>query len=458
MKLISAGAAQTVTGSCHLLEFSGKRILIDCGLFQGGKKIEALNREPFPFDVGSLDAVLITHGHLDHVGRLPLLIKGGYDGPIYSIYSTQKITEVILNDSAKIQSEDYERALRKAKRSGREHEVEEPLYSNHDAARVMTLFRRIEFEQKLDLGAGLSATFYPSGHILGSAFIELSSPDVRVIVSGDLGNRESNLQADARLPKECDAVIIETTYANRTHRSRERTIAEFRELIKTAVDAGGKVMIPSFALERTQNILHTIKEMQDAGELPALPIYLDSPMATRMTQLYQECKNEFVEPVKQQLERGEDPFEPEHLTYSVTTDQSKEINEIDGLAIIVAGSGMMSGGRILHHLRHNLWKRNAHLLVVGYQAEGTLGRLIIEGRPEVKIFGEEIAVRAGVNTINGFSAHADRDDLLHWLKPTGNARVYMVHGEVKVMNDFERTLHELGRDAIMVERGEIYSL
>ena len=447
-----------MTGSCHLLELNGKRILIDCGLFQGGRKTEALNYEPFPFELSSLDAVLVTHGHLDHVGRLPLLIKGGYDGPIYSLYSTQKITEVILNDSAKIQSEDYERALRKAKRSGREREVEEPLYTNHDAARVMTLFRRVEFEKPLDLGAGVTATFYPSGHILGSAFIELNSPDGRVIASGDLGNRESNLQADARLPGECDAVIVETTYANRTHRSREQTIAEFRELIRSAVDSGGKVMIPSFALERTQNILHTIKEMQDAGELPPLPIFLDSPMATRMTQFYQECKNEFVEPVKRQLERGEDPFEPEHLTYSVTTDQSKEINNLDGLAIIIAGSGMMSGGRILHHLRHNLWKRDAHLLVVGYQAEGTLGRLIIEGRPEVKIFGEEIAVRAGVNTINGFSAHADKDDLLHWLKPTGSAKVYMVHGEVNVMNDFERTLHELGKDAIMVERGETYTL
>ena len=358
MKLISAGAAQTVTGSCHLLELNGLRVVIDCGLFQGRKKVEAMNREPFPFEVDSVDAVLVTHGHLDHVGRLPLLIKRGYKGDIYMTRSTQKIAEVILNDSAKIQLEDYRRAMRKAERSGKEKEIDEPLYVEADVRGVLDRIKTVEFERGLELGKGVTARYYPAGHILGSAFIELDSPDGRVICSGDIGNRESSLQADAALPRECDAVLVETTYGNRTHRPMSQTVQEFREVILDAVANKGKIIIPSFALERTQIILYSIKAMQDAGELPDLPIFLDSPMATKMTRFYQECKNEFVPAVKAILEKGDDPFDPDHLKFTVTTDESKEINNIDGLAIIIAGSGMMSGGRVLHHLKHNLWKKD----------------------------------------------------------------------------------------------------
>lgn len=458
MKLISAGAAQTVTGSCHLIELNGLRVLIDCGLFQGRQEIEAMNREPFPFDLDSVDAVLVTHGHLDHVGRLPLLIKRGYKGKIYMTYATAKIAEVILNDSAKIQFEDYRRALVKAERAGREKEVDEPLYVEADVKGVLDNIATVDFERPLELGKGVSARYYPAGHILGSAFIELESPDGRVICSGDIGNRESSLQADAALPRECDAVLVETTYGNRTHRPMSETVAEFRQVILDAVKYKGKIIIPSFALERTQIILYSIKRMQDAGELPDLPIFLDSPMATKMTRFYQECKNEFVPEVKAILESGDDPFDPDHLRFTVTTDESKEINRVEGLAVIIAGSGMMSGGRVLHHLKHNLWKKDTTLAVVGYQAHGTLGRLIVDGRKEVKIYGDEIRVRAHVSTINGFSAHADQDDLLAWLKPTGNAKVYMVHGEPDVMDDFERVLNGQDRNALMVEYGKPYQL
>ena len=459
MKLTSAGAARTVTGSCHLLEVGGTRILIDCGLFQG--QVSSLNREPFPFDPRTLDAVLLTHGHLDHAGRLPLLVRAGYRGPIHAIRSTRAITEIILRDSAKIQTEDHERALRHAGEAAESEEgppVDEPLYGEPHVAAAMALFNDVEFDSAIDVGGGVRAKFRPAGHILGSAFIEVEGPEGRVIVSGDLGNRESGLQADSVPPSSCDAVLIETTYADRDHRSWAETLKEFRTVLADALGAGGNVMIPSFALERTQVVLYTIKELMRAGEIPRARVYLDSPMATRMTELYKTCANQFLPEVAAALERGEEPFEPETLKYTTSVEESKKINEIQGGAIIVAGSGMMTGGRIVHHLKHNLWREEAALIVVGYQADGTMGRRIVDGAKTVRIHGDSIEVRARVATINGFSSHADRGDLLKWLEPTGSARAFLVHGEPPVMDKFAGTLMERGREAIAPEHGKTYDL
>ncbi|MGH7558066.1 MAG: MBL fold metallo-hydrolase RNA specificity domain-containing protein [Gemmatimonadota bacterium] len=460
MKLISAGAARTVTGSCHLIETGGKRLLIDCGLFQG--KVADLNREPFPFDPAELDAVLVTHGHLDHTGRLPLLIRNGYAGPIHTIASTRAIAEVILYDSAKIQTEDYERALRHAGEKAAEgvegRAVEEPLYGERHAAATMALFQDAGFDSPLDLGAGVRATFRPAGHILGSAFLEIASPEGRLIASGDLGNRESGLQKDYVLPSACDAVLVETTYADRAHRSQAETVEEFRTVLAESLQAGGNIMIPSFALERTQVVLYYIRKFMEAGEIPRGPVFLDSPMATKMTHLYETYKNQFVPEVAEALERGGEPFEPETLEYTTEVEDSKKINEIEGGAIIVAGSGMMTGGRIVHHLKHNLWRKEVSLIVVGYQAEGTLGRRIVDGAKSVRIHGDEIDVRARIVTINGFSSHADQDDLLAWLEPTKSARVFLVHGEPPVMEKFTATLKERGREAIAPERDKPYDL
>jgi metallo-beta-lactamase family protein len=457
MQLLSAGAAETVTGSCHQLTINGQNLLIDCGLFQGRQEIEDLNYEPFPFALETLNAVLLTHGHLDHVGRLPKLVREGYRGPIYATSTTQKIAEIVLLDAAKIQLEDYERALRKAQRSGREKKVVPPLFTDKDVAQTISLFKTVDFDKPLQLD-DVTVNYTPAGHILGSGFISVLSNEGHVIFSGDLGNTESGVQEDFRLPSSCDAVLVETTYGNRSHRPLSETLREFRSVITASLKTGGKVLIPSFALERAQNILFHLRNMQKSGDLPKIPIFLDSPMATKMTNLYLHGKNEFLPEIAAELTSGLDPFEPDGLIYAATADESKKINEVEGQAIIIAGSGMMTGGRILHHLKHNLWRKETSLVVVGYQSEGTLGRLLVDGKKRVKIHGEDIVVRAKIHTIGGFSAHADQDDLMKWLEPTGKANIYMVHGEVAVMNDFGTSLAKAGRNAVIVKRGKTHDL
>ena len=453
MKLVSAGAARTVTGSCHWIETSGRRIVVDCGFFQGPPELEALNHEAFPFHPSEIDALLLTHGHLDHVGRLPLLVRNGYAGPIHTIGTTRRISEIILLDSAKIQREDHERAAR-----ADDGKAPPPLYTEEHVEATMALFREVSYDAPVDLGGGVRATFRPAGHILGSAWVEIEGSEGRLVASGDLGNRESGLQGDPVPPPACDAVLVETTYADRTHRSLEKTVAEFRDVLKASLEGGGNVMIPSFALERTQGVLYHLKNLIDSGAVPRAPIYLDSPMASRMTELYETAPNEFLPEIGRAIERGENPFGPDTLRTVATVQESKAINQVEGGAIIIAGSGMMTGGRIVHHLKHNLWREEASLVVVGYQAEGTLGRRIVDGAQRVRILGDEIPVRATVSTINGFSAHADRDDLLAWLESTGKARICLVHGEEPVMEGFSRTLAAKGRDAVAVERNRPYDL
>jgi len=458
VKLLSAGAALTVTGSCHLIEARGRRVLIDCGLFQGSG-LWGLNREAFPFDPATLDAVLLTHGHLDHCGRLPLLAERGFRGAIHATRATRAITEVILHDAAKLQLEDWERSLRRAeKRGDDEDDVEPPLYVPGDVPKTLAQFRDVSFDAPVDLGGGVTATFRPAGHILGSAFVEIDTPEARLVASGDLGNRESALQEVAPLPRECDAVLIETTYADRNHRSQAETIEEFRGVIQTAVEAGGVVMIPSFALERSQVVLYHLATMMREGRIPRVDVYLDSPMAARMTRLYEQCANEFRPEVAAELAAGRDPFEPPTLELTVATEESKKLNDLDHCAIVIAGSGMMTGGRILHHLRNQLHKPEASLVVVGFQAQGTLGRRLVDGAERIRIYGTEVEVRASIHTINGLSAHADRDDLLRWLEGTGGARACLVHGEPRVIESFAARLAEGGRETVAVERGREYEL
>lgn len=445
MEITCAGAARTVTGSCHHVRLDGSALLLDCGLFQGGRDAEADNRSEFPFEPAELDAVLVSHGHLDHVGRLPLLLERGFRGPIYATGATRNIAEVILRDAAKLQEEDYRRALRKATRAGRQDEVLPPLYGDDDVDRTMELFRKVELDGEVGLPGGVRARFRPAGHVLGSATIQLDHADARLTFSGDLGNRESALQAPAELPGVCDVVLVETTYAERNHRSRKATEEEFASVLVASLRKGGNVLIPTFALERSQAVLYEIRRLMERDAIPRVRVFLDSPMATRLTRFYEHSGNAFRDEVNRVLAAGKDPFAPPTLEFTPDAESSKAINAVEGGAIILAGSGMMTGGRILHHLKHNLWREDASVVVVGYQASGTLGRALVSGAERVHIFGEEIKVRAGIHTINGFSAHADHDDLRRWLDATGDAEAFLVHGEPESMDAFAEELRSAGR-------------
>ncbi|HZJ08408.1 MAG TPA: MBL fold metallo-hydrolase [Trueperaceae bacterium] len=445
MKLTCAGAARTVTGSCHHLATSSANLLVDCGLFQGPSALRVRNYEPFPFAADELDSVLLTHGHLDHVGRLPRLFKQGYRGTVYCTQGTSEIAEIILRDSAKIQQEDFERDLRKAKRSGRESEVEDPLYTLEDAERAIASFEVVPFDKRVEVASGVAVTCRPAGHILGSAYLEVEADGARIVFSGDLGNRGSALHFPAEPPSGCDIMLLETTYADRKHRSRESTEAEFEQVVRTALKRGGNVMIPTFAVERAQQVLYELYRAIHERDLPQPRIFVDSPMATRVTRQYEAGIEELRPEVAEVFAHGEDPFFPPGLEYTVKAEDSRKINDIHGGAIIIASSGMMTGGRILHHLKHNLWRNEASLIIVGYQAEGTLGRALLNGARRVHIYGDEIAVRASIHTINGFSAHADKDDLLAFAKPSSDAHLILVHGEEDVMTGFAKELRAAGR-------------
>ena len=456
MNLQSLGAAGTVTGSCHLLTLAGQQVLVDCGLFQGDETLEARNHEAFPFDPAGLSAVLLTHAHLDHVGRLPLLVRRGFSGAIYCTPPTLNLAETVLLDSARLQVESYRQELRHARRRGREDEVLQPLYDEEDVHRTIALMRPLlHFGQTLQVGQ-LKVRPERAGHILGSAYLIIDSSEGRLVCSGDLGNRESGLQQDFTPPPEADAVLVETTYANRTHRPLDETLAEFRDVLRESVRRGGKILIPSFAIERAQTILYYLKSLMDSEAVPRVPIFLDSPMAARATHEYFEFGDELIAPVRGALRSGEDPFKPSTLHVVTSSNESQRLNRYDGAAIIIAGNGMLSGGRIQHHLKHQLWKPSTSLVIVSYQSPSSLGGRIVEGAETVQVLGEEVAVRAQVHTIGGFSAHADQDDLLSWLSTTGRAHIWLTHGEVNVMNTFLPILEAAGRVADRVPmHGEV---
>jgi len=439
MKVTFCGAAGTVTGSCHLVETDGRRILLDCGMFQGRRPIEQRNRQPFPFDPREIDTVFLSHAHLDHIGLVPRLVREGFAGEILATPATAEIARLMLADAAHIQVEEAAYRARKARRRG--ERVEAPLYDMGDVLNSLTAFRRaVPYEKTIDLSDRLSAVFHDAGHILGSAFIELRDGSTTLVYSGDLGNRHQPIVHDPSDPPHADLLLIESTYGDRAHRTLEDSVDELREAVRSVIGGGGNLLVPSFALERTQEVLYVLFCLWRDGELPECRIYLDSPLAIATTRVFGRHLDVFDADGQEVFSRSPNPFSFPPLRFSQTTEESKAINALPGGNIIIAGSGMCTGGRIIHHLRHNLWREDSGIVFVGYQVTGTLGRQIVDGADTVSVFGEDVAVRARVWTVNGFSSHADRPILLDWIRHSTPDRVYLVHGEERVLDALARAV------------------
>jgi len=454
MKITPVGAALEVTGSSFLLETESERFLVDCGLFQGGPDTEEKNRE-FPFNPKEISAVFLTHAHLDHCGRLPLLQKQGFSGSIYTTAPTRDLAQFILLDAAKLQEEDAERESRKKLRAGETPVL--PLYTEQDVVYTLSQFRPLIYEQAFSPAKDLQVTFRQSGHILGSAFLEFRQGDKTVIFSGDLGSPQRNVVPDPVLPSASDLVFCESTYGDRMHKSRESSILELTDALNRTWKVGGNVVIPSFALERAQDILFILRDLRGKKAVPSNPVFLDSPLSINLTEVYRRHIPDLDAETKSLMAQGVDPFSFPGLRNSVTGEQSKLINNLNQVTII-AGSGMCQGGRVVHHLKHNLWRAESSVVFVGYQARMTLGRAIVDGAKKVHIFGEPIAVKARIFTINGFSAHADQETLLQWLAGTDKARIVLNHGEEGAANNLARELVQQGRQAEVAEPGKPYRI
>jgi metallo-beta-lactamase family protein len=446
LKLSFHGADQDVTGSCHLLEIGGRKILVDCGLFQGGRELDEENAVPFGFDAAAIDFVLLTHSHLDHCGRLPLLVKRGFRGEIISTLGTAELARLVMLDSAHLQEEEVRFRDRQAGKNGHAASTP-PLYTTIDTMDCIAKFgRAASYGQAIDVCPGVRATFYNAGHILGSSSILVTGTENgaarSVLFSGDIGSAGRHFLQPQQTPPSADTVVIETTYGDRLHRSFDDSCEEFYKAVNSALSRGGNVVIPTFALERAQELLFIIRQGVDQNKLPpAVKVFLDSPMAISATQIFERHRGEFGSAVNAMFDKGEDPFSVPGLHFTKNSSESIAINDVKGGAIIMAGSGMATGGRIRHHLLHNLSRKESGIVFVGYAATGTLSRRIVDGAKEVTILGERVQVHAEISTINGFSAHADQNELLAWQQGIANKKlIVLVHGEQSATKAFAQKL------------------
>ncbi|OOG77731.1 MBL fold metallo-hydrolase [Algoriphagus sp. A40] len=432
VKLFGAAGGE-VTGSCYLVRTEKSAILIDCGMFQGGRDSEAKNLLPEGARPDQVQAVLLTHGHLDHTGRVPLLIKHGFKGPIFSTIQTLEMSQIILEDSARLQDADAERQNRKHWEPGKP--LVEPLYEPEHVEKMRDLIKPISFGISIQITEDISARWIEAGHMLGSGCIELIVEEdgkKKVIAfSGDLGPLNLPLLRPFEHFQQADLVFMESTYGDRNHKSYEETVADFEQIVKDVSENGGKILIPTFAIGRAQQLLYHMAEIYNSGKIKPFPVYLDSPMAIRATEVYRNHQDLLDEEFQVLKQRGAFPVDEHYFISSPSGESSKALNELSGPCMILAGAGMCNGGRILHHLRHNLRDPNTHIVIVGFQSQGSLGRKLVEKAESVRIFGEEIPVNAKVHTLNGFSAHAGQSELLEWfsyLAPS-KPKLALVHGE-----------------------------
>lgn len=446
MRITLHGAAGEVTGSAYLVETDRARLLVDFGLFQGHARTERRNGVPGGLHPETLDGVLVTHAHLDHVGRLPLLARTGFRGPIYAHPVTAELAGLVLRDAAKVQAHDVARLNRKRQRAGKP--LLEPLYGEAEVHEVLGRFQPVEYAAWLEVAPGVQARWVNAGHMLGSGSIELAITESgrrrRVVFSGDVGPPGLALVPDAVEPEPAEVVFLESTYGDRDNKSPAETLAEFRGIIEKAVQARSRILVPAFAVGRTQQILYHLDELFCAGVVPPFPVYLDSPMAIEATEIYARHPDLFDEEARALQRSCEIVRSHRHVIPTPTAADSMRLNDAPGPCLIMAGSGMCTAGRILHHLKHGLWRPETVVMFVGYQAEGSLGRQLVDGARRVRILGEEIVVRAQIHTLNGFSAHAGQSALLRWLEPLARTRprVVLTHGEPRARNPLAALIQE----------------
>jgi metallo-beta-lactamase family protein len=449
------GAAGEVTGSLYVIRTGSHTVLLECGLIQGGAENEMRNSDPFPVSVGEIDAVVLSHAHIDHSGRVPLLAKRGYDGPVFVQNATKALCEIMLPDSGYLNEKDAEWVNRKRRRKGQA--LIQPLYTREDAEKCLKLFRSAAYGDELTVVPGLTLRFFDAGHILGSAVVELTycnEAESRTLVfSGDLGYRDAPVMDPPAALPQADAVLLESTYGDRLHRPFPDTMDELTEVFQTARAGQGNVLIPAFTVGRTQDLLYLMAENYERWHLDKWQIYLDSPMAIEATAVYSKYRHLYGARLF-----GPDSKLPElpNFHQTASTEESIGINEIDKGAIIIAGSGMCSGGRILHHLKNNVWRPECHLVIVGFQAYGTLGRRLVEGAETIKLYGDEYRVRIQLHTIGGLSAHGDQADLIEWYDAFRNRPpVYLVHGEPDAQHVLAKKMRkDLHAPVHIAERGQ----
>jgi metallo-beta-lactamase family protein len=446
MRVEFLGGVRTVTGSATLLEKGSLKWLVDCGMFQGGKELEKRNWKIQPYRAKDLLFILLTHAHIDHSGLIPRLVKEGFRGKVICTKATRDLCEVMLRDSGHIQETEAEWQNRKGKRAGKGEAI--PLYTAEDAEKSLRCFQTVAYDEIVQLADGFKVRFQDAGHILGSAIIEIwvqeRGEGKKIVFSGDLGNSGQPIVRDPSIVEEGDVLWLESTYGDRLHKSREETVRELLKIIQEAVSHRAKVVIPAFAVERTQDIIYTLGQFIREGAIPPIPVYMDSPLAISATEIFKKNSDCFDRETQELLSGGENPLDIPGIVYTRTTEESKAINEDSRPGIIVSASGMCDSGRIRHHLKHHLWREESHIVIIGYQAEGTVGRRMVDGAKTVRLFGEEIAVKAHIHTLGGFSAHADQKGLLDWVSHLRNPRLEVVvnHGEEKISLGLSQLINE----------------
>ena len=457
MQITCHGAAGVVTGSCHLVETDTKRFLIDCGMFQGSKPLNRLNFEPFPFDPKTIDFVISTHGHIDHCGLFPKLVKHGFKGTFYASSATADLLPIMLGDSAYIQEKDTEHENRRRQRKGQP--LREPLYDQADAERVTSMIQPLAYNTSITIGDDVHFRLRDAGHVIGSSIVELYVKDSdgsekKVVFSGDLGQWDVPIIEDPSFIWNADYVFIESTYGDRVHvKTQPRKEELYQHIIKT-YKKGGKLLIPCFALERTQELLYTLSELiYENKDFPPMDVYLDSPLAIKITEVFKQHPELYDEEAKARIDK---PFDFPSLICTPSVEESRKANRMQDPAIVIAGSGMCTAGRIRHHLKHGIWDPKNTLLFVGYQAPGTLGRILLDGAEEIKMMGMELVVKAEIARISSFSAHADKTELTKWLsafkkKPE---TVFLIHGEEETLNTFSASLQEKGFNTRIPVKGQ----